>query len=251
MCARGTRCKLNSIRRPECRCSEQCPLHYDPVCADNGLTYTNECVMHVTACKEDLILTVYRRGKCSDVNNPCERLECSHDSQCHIHSNGTASCVCPQNCPPVLTPVCGTDGVTYDNICEVRRHACLQQAHIAVRHQGQCGAGLCASFACSPPLVCDKVDGKPSCVCPECTDEFREVCASDGRTYSNECKMRKEACETGVTLFVKYNGICGGPQSKLSPPLFQGRVIGNSLAEYSSNVLLSRSYGPSKTVALP
>ncbi|KIH44785.1 Kazal-type serine protease inhibitor domain protein [Ancylostoma duodenale] len=64
-CARGTRCKLTEARRPECRCSEQCALIYDPVCADNGLTYTNECVMKVAACKEDLQLTVFKKGKCS------------------------------------------------------------------------------------------------------------------------------------------------------------------------------------------
>lgn len=44
---------------------------------------------------------------------------------------------------------------------------------------------------------------------PQSGGVYFQVCASDGRTYSNECKMRKAACEAGVTLFVKYNGICG------------------------------------------
>ncbi|ETN70419.1 Kazal-type serine protease inhibitor domain protein [Necator americanus] len=97
---------------------------------------------------------------------------------------------------------------------------------------GDSGEGLCASFACNAPLECVVKDDKPSCVCPQCTDELREVCASDGRTYSNACKMRKAACEAGVTLFVKYNGICGTRmrQEKLSILLilrsreWQGRV---------------------------
>ncbi|KAK6016401.1 hypothetical protein OSTOST_18115 [Ostertagia ostertagi] len=50
----------------------------------------------------------------------------------------------------------------------------MEQAHIAVRHRGPCGEGLCASFTCKSPLTCVVVNEKPSCVCPQCTDELRE-----------------------------------------------------------------------------
>uniref|UniRef100_A0A0N5B118 Agrin-like n=1 Tax=Syphacia muris TaxID=451379 RepID=A0A0N5B118_9BILA len=38
VCSSGSVCKLNSERKPECRCSEQCSLQRSPVCASDGNT---------------------------------------------------------------------------------------------------------------------------------------------------------------------------------------------------------------------
>ncbi|VDM34406.1 unnamed protein product [Toxocara canis] len=37
-CSSGTVCKLNAERRPECRCSQQCSMNAEPVCATDGNT---------------------------------------------------------------------------------------------------------------------------------------------------------------------------------------------------------------------
>ncbi|CAI4227286.1 unnamed protein product [Auanema sp. JU1783] len=210
-CPSGTSCHLNSHRKPECRCSEQCSLKYDPVCATDGKTYSNECVMKVSSCKQEQTLEVFKRGKCEDIQTPCKNIVCSHGSECQIRNETYASCECEASCTQVMKPVCATNGLTFDNQCELRRYACEQKSRIHVKHQGTCGIGLCASYeGCTAPQVCTLIDDKPTCACPECSDELREVCGSNGRTYANECKMRREACLLDKKLFVKYNGVCDG-----------------------------------------
>ena len=43
-----------------------------------------------------------------------------------------------------------------------------------------------------------------------CTEEYRPVCGTDGKTYSNECKMELSACGKNDTITVSYNGECNG-----------------------------------------
>lgn len=45
---------------------------------------------------------------------------------------------CRINCPSGGVRVCGSDGQTYVNACELEAYACLQQKHIQVEHSGPC-----------------------------------------------------------------------------------------------------------------
>ena len=44
-----------------------------------------------------------------------------------------------------------------------------------------------------------------------CPENFSPVCGTDGKTYSNECFLSLEACQTGANLKVKTSGPCNGP----------------------------------------
>ena len=46
--------------------------------------------------------------------------------------------VCNFACPAVVDPVCGSDGITYNNVCELRRASCKQKKPIKVDHKGPC-----------------------------------------------------------------------------------------------------------------
>ncbi|KAF7640939.1 hypothetical protein LDENG_00004280, partial [Lucifuga dentata] len=69
----------------------------------------------------------------------CDELECSFGASC-IEVNGQAHCECPSpDCDEKnKTKVCGSDGVTYADQCQLRTIACRQDKDITVQHFGQC-----------------------------------------------------------------------------------------------------------------
>jgi hypothetical protein len=69
--------------------------------------------------------------------DPCEDVRCSFNSLCVVDSNYRASCQCPK-CPPATKHVCGSDGKTYVNECELRKQSCTTKTNITVLHQGKC-----------------------------------------------------------------------------------------------------------------
>lgn len=106
-----------------------------------------------------------------------------HDS----YGCNTCQCVCDVACAEIYNPVCGTDGKTHSNECEMNRQACEKNSRITVKHSGKCKR-------------CNQV----------CTLEYRPVCGTDEKTYGNKCTMEAKACENNKTVTVSYNGKCSG-----------------------------------------
>lgn len=75
----------------------------------------------------------------STVPTSCVDLHCEFGASC-VEEDGSARCVCPAlACPEAdATKVCGSDGVTYGNECQLQAIACRQGLHIHVQSLGPC-----------------------------------------------------------------------------------------------------------------
>ena len=47
-------------------------------------------------------------------------------------------------------------------------------------------------------------------LCPQlCTEIYKPVCGSDGKTYPSLCSLQSESCKTRGAVKFSYNGKCG------------------------------------------
>lgn len=89
----------------------------------------------------------------ADVADPCAGKKCSFGAHCVASVDGlVARCQCLQSCSSYgdsvdSWPVCSTDGVDYDNVCEMRKASCRLMADIEKKYDGKCGE-MCLKLTC-------------------------------------------------------------------------------------------------------
>lgn len=200
-----------------------CRMVYEPVCGTDGHTYTSLCellceqrqkndlrIKHSGVCRQEIEIPIEINHKCictleymplcgtngHTFANQCE-LDCENKySKTHIGVEHTGECidevehlslsietdlVCA--CPLILLPVCGTDGRTYANECDLKC-ARTRIMGLEVRHQGECDLDYCV-----------------------CTDDYRPLCGSDGITYGNQCGFRC-AAKKRTDIRIVHSGEC-------------------------------------------
>ncbi|XP_072020465.1 uncharacterized protein [Amphiura filiformis] len=139
ICRPNQVCVVTELNIPQCICGcldDTCPTIPGIVCGSNGQTYESEADMYLYNCEMDELVTVEYRGPCVV---DCSQHTCRLGAECQM-TNGTAKCVCPicQTDDDTSGPVCGSNGVTYESLCELNQFVCESRQLVQAVSDSEC-----------------------------------------------------------------------------------------------------------------
>jgi len=141
-----------------------CFLGNSPVCGTNNVTYANDCILTL------LGQTKQYDGWCRQAEVPVDVDQTTTQTPQNgylVNNQQAIDQYCPK-CNNVLNPVCGVNGVTYQNFCKLKECAQIERAS-----NGPCGA-------------INYMPSESPQDCP-CAFSFQPICGADGLTYANNC----------------------------------------------------------------
>lgn len=164
-------------------CENEPTIFTSTVCATKGSfrrVFGSECLAKCTM-GEDIDIQI---GNCYEP--PCE--ECK-DKECKLF--GTEwKCNCPL-CPAENHPVCGSDGVTYQSLCVLKRTNCEFGSGIEFVSSGKCPERVEKEETCKDECFFGAYCERGRCKCDfNCKNIDRPVCSDNHIEFKNECALR-------------------------------------------------------------
>ncbi|KAE9269532.1 hypothetical protein PF008_g30839 [Phytophthora fragariae] len=162
-------------------CDFACLDVEDPVYDESGVEYSNDCYMRLAKCKQ--------RGENPGVSTMGAQRKLA------FAPGFTGGACSDMLCPDNYDPVCGSDGVTYTNECNLGITSCNQpEKNITLVSGGECASSSASPTTPSPKRSSSKSNsGAESCDFA-CLDVEDPVYDESGVEYSNDCYMRLAKC---------------------------------------------------------
>ena len=80
------------------------------------------------------------------LTDSCAKKQCEFFGICVSKNDGTAECVCPLCDKDNFKPICGDDGMTYANMCYLKKKACMSMKMIKAVRDEACGMPFAGFF---------------------------------------------------------------------------------------------------------
>ncbi|XP_072831808.1 agrin isoform X3 [Vicugna pacos] len=231
-----------------CLCPATCQgTPEGPVCGSDGTDYPSECQLLRRACARQEDIFKKFDGPC----DPCQGALNDLSRVCRVNprTRHPEMLLRPESCPPRRAPVCGDDGVTYDNDCVMGRTGATRGLLLQKVRSGQCQPRDQCPEACRFNAVCLSRRGHPRCSCDRvtCDGAYRPVCAHDGHTYDNDCWRQQAECHQQHSIPAKHQGPCDQPPSPcrgVQCPFGATCAVKNGEAECACQQACSGIYDP-------
>ncbi|NWX37702.1 IOVO protein, partial [Notiomystis cincta] len=173
-----------------------CSEAVSPICGSDGVTYGNECLLCAYNVEYGTNISKDHDGECKEV----APVDCSRYPNT-TSEEGKVVLLCNKD----LSPVCGTDWVTYDNECLLCARNVAENGF-----WGQpSGPSSLWQLGAEPPIGrgCEHVDCSdyPK---PVCSLDYMPLCGSDNTTYSNKCNFCNAVVDSNGTISLSHFGKC-------------------------------------------
>ncbi|XP_057605475.1 agrin isoform X2 [Hippopotamus amphibius kiboko] len=179
-----------------------------PVCGSDGTDYPSECQLLRQACARQENIFKKFDGPC----DPCQGALSDLSRICRVNprTRRPELLLRPESCPSQRAPVCGDDGVTYDNDCVMGRTGATRGLLLQKVRSGQCQPRDQCPETCRFNAVCLSRRGRPRCSCDRivCDGAYRPVCAHDGHAYDSDCWRQQAECQQQRSIPAKHQGLC-------------------------------------------